>query len=67
MKEELQLSEKENNRRKFILEGNIWKVMIQLTIPLAVYVFFNYLYGFFDLLMVSHIGDNEVASVVFID
>ncbi len=67
MQDPIKLSKKEELRRRFILDGNIWKVMIQLSIPLAVYGLFNYLYGFFDLLMVSHIGDNEVASVVFID
>lgn len=67
MKEITNLSPKESKRRTFILEGPIWKVMFQLTLPLAVYGLFNYLYGFFDLLMVAHIGDSEVASVVFID
>lgn len=67
MKEITKLTPKEKKRRTFILEGSIWKVMIQLTLPLAVYGLFNYLYGFFDLLMVAYIGDNEVASVVFID
>jgi putative MATE family efflux protein len=67
MRENNELSTSEEKRRKFIIEGNMWHVMVQLTIPLAVYGLFNYLYGFFDLLMVSHIGDNEVASVVFID
>ena len=62
-----QLSTKENKRRHFILHGKLWQVIIQITIPLAVYGLFNYLYGFFDLLMVAHIGNNEVASVVFID
>ena len=67
MKEITKLTPKEKKRRTFILEGPIWKVMIQLTLPLAVYGLFNYLYGFFDLLMVAYIGDSEVASVVFID
>lgn len=61
------LSQKEQNRRNYILNGPLWKVIITLSAPLAIYGLFNYLYGFFDLLMVSHIGGNEVASVVFID
>jgi len=61
------LSVKEEKRRNLILNGNLWKVIITLSAPLAVYGLFNYLYGFFDLIMVSHIGGNEVASVVFID
>ncbi len=61
------LSQKEERRRQFVLHGKLWKVVLQITIPLAVYGLFNYLYGFFDLLMVSHIGSHEIASVVFID
>lgn len=61
------LSPKEHKRRDYILNGNLWKVVLSLSAPLAIYGLFNYLYGFFDLIMVSHIGGNEVASVVFID
>ena len=61
------LSKKEQKRRNYILNGPLWKVILSISAPLAIYGLFNYLYGFFDLLMVSHIGGNEVASVVFID
>lgn len=63
----LGLSRKEEARRHYILSGPLWKVIGVMSAPLAIYGLFNYLYGFFDLLMVSHIGGNEVASVVFID
>ncbi|MDD4184731.1 MAG: MATE family efflux transporter [Candidatus Izemoplasmatales bacterium] len=61
------LSQRESERRNKILGGNLWKVIPLLTLPLAVYALFNYLYGFFDLIVVSFIGKNEVASIVFID
>ena len=61
------LSQRESERRSKILGGNLWKVIPLLTLPLAVYALFNYLYGFFDLIVVSFIGKNEVASIVFID
>ena len=61
------LSPKEEKRRNNILSGNLWKVVPLITAPLAVYALFNYLYGFFDLIVVSFIGHNEVASIVFID
>ena len=64
---ERKLSPKENKRRNYILNGNLWKVVMTLSAPLALYGLFNYLYGFFDLIIVSSIGGNEVASVVFID
>ena len=61
------LTPKEKKRRDYILNGNLWKVVFYISAPLAIYGLFNYLYGFFDLIMVSYIGGNEVASVVFID
>jgi putative MATE family efflux protein len=61
------LSPQERKRREFVLNGSLRRVILTLTWPLAVYAFFNYLYGFFDMLMVSFIGNNELASVVFID
>jgi len=63
----MQLTEKAKKRRLYILEGNLWKVILFLSTPLAIYGLFNYLYGFFDLVLVSTIGSHEVASVVFID
>ncbi|MDO9629537.1 MAG: MATE family efflux transporter [Acholeplasmataceae bacterium] len=64
---EKKLSPKEHQRRNYILSGDLWKVILSISAPLALYGLFNYLYGFFDLIMVSYIGGNEVASVVFID
>ncbi len=61
------LSHKEQKRRNYILNGNLWQVVLTISTPLAIYGLFNYLYGFFDLIMVSHISDHAVASVVFID
>lgn len=61
------LSPREQKRRAFILNGPLSRVILSLTLPLAVYALFNYLYGFFDMVMVSYIGKAELASVVFID
>ncbi len=63
----MNLTEQAKKRRRYILEGNLFKVVLFLSTPLAVYGLFNYLYGFFDLVLVSWIGNHEVASVVFID
>jgi len=67
MNQILSLSPKEQKRRSRILNDNLFKVILSLTWPLAVYAFFNYLYGFIDMIMVSSIGTDELASVVFID
>lgn len=61
------LDEKSLNRRRMILEGGLFKTIVILTLPLAIYNLFNYFYGFIDMMMVSHIGSTEVSSVVFID
>lgn len=67
MEKNLALSSREQSRRAFILNGPLSRVILSLTLPLAVYALFNYLYGFFDMIMVSYIGKAELASVVFID
>ncbi|MCK7488625.1 MAG: MATE family efflux transporter [Bacillus subtilis] len=61
------MSANEEARRKGILEGNLWKTVLFVTAPLALYALFNFFYIFFDLVIVSTIGSTEVASVVFID
>ncbi|MFH0992762.1 MAG: MATE family efflux transporter, partial [bacterium] len=62
------LTFREEQRRNFIQNGDLWKVVLFITIPLAVYALFNYLYGFFDIFLVSrYIGTDQVASVMFID
>lgn len=61
------LSLKEERRRQFILTGNLWKVILYISYPLAIYNLFNYLYGFLDMVMVAHIGSTEVSAVVFFD
>lgn len=61
------LSKKEYLRRDKILNGNLWKTVIILTIPLAIYSLFNFLYGFIDMLLVADLGSSYVNSVVFID
>ena len=63
----LSLSNKEQTRRDAILNGNLWKVVLWITTPLAIYALFNYFYSFVDFLLVSLIGTDEVASVFFID
>lgn len=58
---------KDAKRRERILHGNLWKTMIVLTAPLALYNLFNFLYGFIDMLMVKDLGANHLSSVIFID
>ncbi|MDR2828673.1 MAG: hypothetical protein LBV51_04550, partial [Acholeplasmatales bacterium] len=52
-------------RREFILHGNLFKVIMMITAPLAMYAVFNYLYGIIDLALVPTI--TAKATVVFYD
>ncbi len=62
-----QLTIKEEKRRSYILNGNLWKTVLVLTLPLAIYQLFNFLYGFIDMLLVADLGSSYINSVVFID
>lgn len=57
----------DEKRRQQITSGNLWKTMIVLSVPLAIYEVFNYLYAFIDLWLISGIDTNFVTSVIFID
>ncbi|MCK7488671.1 MAG: hypothetical protein MZU97_26605 [Bacillus subtilis] len=46
------LTIKESLRRENILKGNLWMTVLYITAPLAIYALFNFLYGFFDLVIV---------------
>lgn len=61
------LNVKESKRRDKILYGNLWKTILVLSIPLAIYEIFNYLYAFIDLWLVSGLDTSFVTSVIFID
>jgi putative MATE family efflux protein len=61
------LSIRENKRRELILHGNLWKTVLWITTPLAIYALFNYLYGFIDFLLVSLISSDDVAAIFFVD
>lgn len=58
---------KEEKTRQFILNESLYKVVLRISLPLILYGLFNYLYSFFDIILSSYIGGNEVASVVFIE
>jgi len=61
------LNRQDANRRKRIVEGNLWRTILILSLPLAIYETFNYLYAFIDLWLISGINTNFVTSVIFID
>ena len=54
-------------RREKILNGNLWKVIFSLTLPLFIFAIFNYVGDLFEMIIANQIGTSEFASVVVID
>ena len=53
--------------REQILTGNLWKTIGIITIPLAVFSLFSFLYGFIDIILGARISSEHAASLLFID
>lgn len=60
------LSEKESAKRIFILEGNLWKVLFTVALPLVLYNGISQFFGFFDALLASRISPGVVSTVAFV-
>ncbi len=58
---------KEELKRERILKGNLWRVIFSIALPLVLYNFINYLYGVYDLIIVSKRGIGSVDSVAILD
>ena len=54
---------KTEHKRREILTGNLWKVIISITFPLFCYEIFNSLYSLIDQVMVSNISSLAVSAV----
>lgn len=59
---ENKVSKNEKIRRE-ILTGNLWKVVLVVTMPLFFYQLINSLYSLVDQIMVAQIGSSEVSAV----
>jgi rhamnogalacturonyl hydrolase YesR/Na+-driven multidrug efflux pump len=57
------ISAKELQRRDFILNGNLWKVVFVLMFPLFLYTIFNYVYSIIDTIMCAGISTDAVNAV----
>lgn len=65
IKKENKISKNEKIRRE-ILTGNLWKVVLVVTMPLFFYQLINSLYSLVDQIMVAQIGSSEVSAVATI-
>ena len=61
-----ELSAKDRARREQVLSGNMWRVMLSIGTPLALFQAFNMLYRILDTMMASHIGSVSVSAVAYL-
>ena len=64
--ESIVLSEKDRKFRAFTLSGNMWKVILYVCSPLAVFQFVNHIFNILDTMMASHISAEAVSAVAYL-
>ena len=62
----MDITKKELERRKFILEDNEWKVIFTISFPVVIYNTLSQLFQFVDTLIAASISTNVVSIVSFI-
>lgn len=65
-KAEAVLSKKDEAFREFSLNGNMWKVLLQVGFPLALYQELIQLFKILDSMMASHISATSVSAVAYL-
>ena len=58
---------RDNKRREFILNGNIFVVVLRISLPLIMLAVFNYMAGIIDTIVVAKHDNDALSSVVMID
>ena len=58
---------RDNKRREFILNGNIFAVVLRISLPLIMLAVFNYMAGIIDTIVVAKHDNDALSSVVMID
>lgn len=60
------LSEKDKQFREFALNGNLWKVILYVCFPLAIFQLVNHVFNILDTMMASHISAEAVSAVAYL-
>ena len=60
------LSEKDKAFREFALSENMWRVVLQVGTPLALYQSLTQVFKIFDTMMASHISATAVSAVAYL-
>ena len=56
---------KDENFRNEVQNGNIWKIVFRVCVPLAIYSWISQLFSVLDTLMASRISSEAVSTVVY--
>lgn len=62
----IKLSKKDESFREFSLNGNMWLVVLQVGIPLAMYQELTQIFKLLDSMMASHISAASVSAVAYL-
>lgn len=60
------LSEKDRKNRDMILNDSMWKVVLRIGTPLALYQLLTVLFSIFDTMMAGHISSVSVSAVAYL-
>ena len=66
MKSQAALSEKDEKFREFSLNSPPWKVVLYVSLPLALYESLNQLFKILDSMMAAHISSSAVSTVSYL-
>ena len=61
------LEQKQLKRREYLLNGNMWKVVVSIALPMVFYNLCNYFYGIYDMMLVQSAGIGDAADIVVLD
>ena len=59
--------DKKLKRREAILNGNLWKTILLVSMPILIYNLCNYLYGIYDMMVVQSANIGDAADIVVLD
>ena len=62
----VKLSKEDKQFRDFSLQGNMWRVVGYIGLPLALYQSLNQIFKIFDAMMASHISANSVSAITYL-
>ena len=59
--------QKQLKRREYLLHGNMWKVVLSISLPMVFYNLYNYFYGIYDMMLVQSAGIGDAADIVVLN